>query len=490
MFLRLLYESFVRQRRRKALAAIAILLGTTAVTAMLALATTIGDRIHRELAVYGANIIVFPRAESLAVNVAGVDLKPSTGGAHLHESDLARLKTIFWANNITGLSPELPLTIVLGAPSFASSAKGGVSFAEANDRSSISSPAKALGAPSSTGGPFAGQGGVSFAEANDRLPPPPQTIQARGLWFNHPFGSIITGVNKLNPSWRIEGRWPTQIPAHPCPTPCPRGEVVLGQNLASHHHLTLNSNISLQPNPTAPESLFTIVGIASTDTPLDNQLLFTLADAQSLANLPDAISRVEVSARTKPEDAFARKDPDTLSPAQHEIWYCRPYANSIAYQIREAIPGADASQVRQIEQSEGTVLSRISGLMWLVSIAALLAAGFAVSAAMATAVLERRGEIGLMRSLGASRGSIALLFYSETGLLAIAAGTIGYLAGSTLAFWLGAHIFTGDPAGPILNLVLLPVIVAMALIVAIAGSTPSIRNALNMDPSAVLRGDS
>ncbi len=524
MFLRLLYESFVRQRRRKALAAIAILLGTTAVTAMLALATTIGDRIHRELAVYGANIVVFPKAESLAVNVAGVDLKPSTGGAHLHESDLARLKTIFWANNITGLSPELPLTIVLGAPSFASSAKGGVSFAEAydrssisspakasgatsstsgpfagqggvsfaeaNDRSSISSPAKALGAPSSTGGPFGGQGGVSFAEANDRLPPPPQTIQARGLWFNHPFGTIITGGNKLNPTWHIEGRWPTQIPAHPCPTPCPRGEVVLGRNLASHLHLTLNSNISLQPNPTAPESLFTIVGIASTDSPLDNQLLFTLADAQSLANLPDAISRVEVSARTKPEDAFARKDPDTLSPAQHEIWYCRPYANSIAYQIREAIPGADASQVRKIEQSEGTVLSRISGLMWLVSIAALLAAGFAVSAAMATAVLERRREIGLMRSLGASRGSIAILFYAETGLLAIAAGTIGYLAGSTLAFWLGAHIFTGDPAGPILNLVLLPVIVAMALIVAIAGSTPSIRNALNMDPSAVLRGDS
>ena len=490
MFLRLLYESFVRQRRRKALAAIAILLGTTAVTAMLALATTIGDRIHRELAVYGANIIVFPKAESLAVNVAGVDLKPSTGGAHLRESDLAKLKTIFWANNITGLSPELPLTIVVGAPSFASSAKGGVSFAEANDRSSISSPAKALGAPSSTGGPFGGQGGVSFAEANDRLPPPPQTIQARGLWFNHPFGTIITGANKLNPTWHIEGRWPTQIPAHPCPTPCPRGEVVLGQNLASHLHLTLNSNISLQPNPTAPESLFTIVGIASTDTPLDNQLLFTLADAQSLANLPDAISRVEVSARTKPEDAFARKDPDTLSPAQHEIWYCRPYANSIAYQIREAIPGADASQVRKIEQSEGTVLSRISGLMWLVSIAALLAAGFAVSAAMATAVLERRREIGLMRSLGASRGSIALLFYAETGLLAIAAGAVGYLAGSALAFWLGAHIFTGDPAGPILNLVLLPVIVAMALIVAIAGSTPSIRNALNMDPSAVLRGDS
>ncbi|MCU1319953.1 MAG: hypothetical protein JWP98_1471 [Edaphobacter sp.] len=145
-----------------------------------------------------------------------------------------------------------------------------------------------------------------------------------------------------------------------------------------------------------------------------------------------------------------------------------------------------------MEQSEGNVLARISGLMWLVSAAALLAAGFAVSAAMATAVLERRGEIGLMRSLGASKGSIALLFYAETGLLAVFAGGLGYLLGSGLAAWLGARIFAGDGAialNAILIPVLFPVVIALALVVAIAGSTPSIRAALKMDPSAILRAD-
>ncbi len=71
--------------------------------------------------------------------------------------------------------------------------------------------------------------------------------------------------------------------------------------------------------------------------------------------------------------------------------------------------------------------------MWLISAAALLAAGFAVSAAMATAILERRGEIGLMRSLGAGKAAVAALFYAESSLLALAAGTLGYLAGSLLA---------------------------------------------------------
>jgi putative ABC transport system permease protein len=111
---------------------------------------------------------------------------------------------------------------------------------------------------------------------------------------------------------------------------------------------------------------------------------------------------------------------------------------------------------------------------------------------MATAVLERRGEIGLMRSLGASKGAIALLFYAETGLLAVFAGALGYLIGSGLAAWLGARIFVGDGGVTVagtLNLVLLPVVVALALVVAIAGSTPSIRSALKMDPSAILRAD-
>jgi len=235
-----------------------------------------------------------------------------------------------------------------------------------------------------------------------------------------------------------------------------------------------------------------VTGIASTGDAYDAKLLMPVEAAQGLAGLPNDISRMDVSARTKPEDAFARKDPDSLPAAQREIWYCRPYANSIAYQIREAIPGAQAEQVRRVEQSEGTVLERISGLMWLISAAALLAAGFAVSAAMATAILERRAEIGLMRSLGASRGGIAMLFYTETGLLAVLAGGCGYVIGSGLAAFLGARIFAGD--GPVvlstvLNPVLLPVVVGLAVLVAVAGSTPSIRTALRMDPTAILRAD-
>ncbi len=108
MFFRLLMESFRRQRRRKLLAGIAILLGTTAVTAMLALATTIGDRIHKELAVYGANIVVYPKADLLDVKVGSVDVKPASGGAYLKESDLQKLKGIFWRTILLALVRSCP----------------------------------------------------------------------------------------------------------------------------------------------------------------------------------------------------------------------------------------------------------------------------------------------------------------------------------------------------------------------------------------------
>ena len=74
---------------------------------MLALATTIGDRIHKELAVYGANIVITPAASQLEVKLGSTTVQPATANAFLHESDLAKLKTIFWANNITAISPEL-----------------------------------------------------------------------------------------------------------------------------------------------------------------------------------------------------------------------------------------------------------------------------------------------------------------------------------------------------------------------------------------------
>jgi putative ABC transport system permease protein len=211
-----------------------------------------------------------------------------------------------------------------------------------------------------------------------------------------------------------------------------------------------------------------------------------LALAQQLLGRPGAVQRIYVSALTKPEDALARRDPRSMSGELFDRWYCSPYVQSIAYQLQEAIPHSHAEQIRQVAQNEGTVLSRIKGLMLLVTLAALMASALAVSAAMATAIFERRGEVGLMKALGAGHFSIAFLFLAEAALLALFGGMVGFFTGSLLAHQIGRSIFSSDIS---VQPVLFPVILSIAVLVTFAGSAAAIRRAVQFDPVYVLRGD-
>ena len=114
MFLRLVFESFWRQKRRKALAGAAVMLGVSVATAMIAVATDIGDKISRELRSYGANLLVTPQQDSLDLEIGGVNLKPPGDGSYLNESDLPKVRGTFWHNNIVGFAPMLPVQVELG----------------------------------------------------------------------------------------------------------------------------------------------------------------------------------------------------------------------------------------------------------------------------------------------------------------------------------------------------------------------------------------
>jgi putative ABC transport system permease protein len=175
-----------------------------------------------------------------------------------------------------------------------------------------------------------------------------------------------------------------------------------------------------------------------------------------------------------------------MSGAVYDRWYCSPYPQSIAFQLAEAIPHSHAEQIRQVAQNEGAVLTRIEGLIFLVTLAALLASALAVSAAMATAIFERRAEVGLMKALGAGRFGIASVFFAEATLLALIGGFVGFFVGGVLARRIGQSIFNSQIS---IQPVLFPVILAIAVIVTFAGSATAIRKAVSLDPVFALRGE-
>lgn len=420
MFVRLVYESFRRQKRRKVLAGAAITLGVTVATAMIAVATDIGDKINRELRTIGANLVVTPQEDTLDVEIGGVSLKPPTDGAFLSESDLPKIKGIFWHNNITAFAPMLPLN------------------------SAVQHAGKS------------------------------QDVTLVGTYFakkvSYGNEEFVTGVKSVYPWWKVSGSWPDDNST----------DVLLGERLAA--------KLKAQPGDTiaVSDKQFRISGILSNGGNEEDEIIAPLAVAQGLLGKPDAVKRVYVSALTKPEDAFGRRDPKSMSGAIYDRWYCTPYPQAIALQLTEAMSHSRAEQIRQVAQNEGAVLTRIEGLIFLITLAALFASGLAVSAAMATAIFERRAEVGLMKALGAGKFAVASVFFAEAALMALIGGAIGFGVGSALAQQIGRSIFNSQIS---ISPVLLPVILAIAVIVTFAGSAMAIRRAVSLDPVFALRGE-
>ena len=420
MFVRLVYESFRRQKRRKILAGAAITLGVTVATAMIAVATDIGDKINHELRAIGANLVVTPQEDSLDVEIGGVNLKPPTDGAFLSEADLPKIKGIFWHNNIIGFAPVLPVSAV------------------------IQHEGK------------------------------PQDVTLTGTYFSKKvsYGNeeFVTGAETLYPWWKVSGAWPDDNSR----------DVLIGERLAAKLNEKHGDTINISGRQSR------IDGILSTGGAEDDEVIAPLSFAQEILGRPGAVKRVYVSALTKPEDAFARRDPKSLSGAIYDRWYCTPYPQAIALQLTEAVSHSHAEQIRQVAQNEGAVLTRIEGLIFLITLAALFASGLAVSAAMATAIFERRAEVGLMKALGAGKFAVASVFFAEAALMALIGGAVGFGIGSALAHQIGHSIFNSQIS---ISPVLLPVILAIAVIVTFAGSAMAIRRAVSLDPVFALRGE-
>ncbi len=419
MFLRLLIHSFLRQGRRKLLAGAAVVLGTAILTSMVAVSIEIGDKMNAEIRSLGANIVVYPQEDSFDVQVGGVDWKPASDGAYLNESELVRIKQIFWAHNVRGYTPMLESHVRLGGA--------------------------------------------------ERPVPIVGTYFAKAIAL--PSGVFYTGVTKTHGWWHVDGLFPADDSR----------DVLLGRRLAAR--------LGFKPGDLAyiADRETRISGILTTGGVEEDAVVAPISLVQRLIGRPGAVRRVYVSALTKPEDDFARRDPRSMSGEMLERWSCSPYANSIAYQIGQAIPSAHAEQIRAVAQNEGVLLSRISGLMWLVAIGALAAASLAVAASTATTMLERRPDVGLMRSLGADRSLISGLFFAEAALIALVGGSLGFLLGQLLAQQIANTVFgSGLTTRP----ELLPVVWVMATLVTFIGSAASIRRSVRMQPSMALRGDS
>jgi putative ABC transport system permease protein len=418
MFGQIIKKSLSKRKSRIAIAVVSVIMGAAIATALLSVSMDVSDKVGYEFRKYGANLLVVPESDTIEVGFPGVDFGSVTEQRYINESDLWKIKSIYWRNNVLGFAPLLYQVVSVGEGE--------------NEQKVVLS-------------------GTYFNKDVEILKP---YSPEDNTIFN-------TGIQVISPWWSINGSW--------IENPDDNKSSMVGRNVAEKlgikvgDEFTINyiQNIEDKSNTTSYDLL--VSGIIETDGNEDNQIFVNLQVAQNISGRIDKVHTVQVSALCIecPVDVFAAE-------------------------IMDAIPYAEARTVKQLVSAEMNILGKIEDMMFLVTIVALLASALGVMTTMTTSVIERKKEIGLMKSVGAENRKIVALFLSEATIIGVLGGISGYIIGFILSQFIGMSVFNTS-ISPRLEIV--PIAIGISVGISLLASILPVRKAVAVEPAIVLRGE-
>jgi len=266
-------------------------------------------------------------------------------------------------------------------------------------------------------------------------------------------GTRFQAVKKVSPYWQIRGAWPEEKSE----------EIVLGSEVAERLQVEPGQMVTLSATGNEAEKKVKVAGIVRTGGSEENFVFLDLSLLQEMLHKEGRISVAQTS----------------VTANETEL-------NDLTQAIGEQVPSVLPRLVKQVTQSEQTVLGKLQALVYLVTIVVLLLTLICVATTMMAVVTERRKEIGLKKALGAENRSIILEFLGE----GLALGALGGLMGTVLGFFF-AQAVSVNVFGR--GISFQPLIALLALVVSITvtglACLVPVKIATDVEPAIVLRGE-
>jgi putative ABC transport system permease protein len=242
-------------------------------------------------------------------------------------------------------------------------------------------------------------------------------------------------------------------------------EAVLGAEAASVLQI---SQVSGHVMVYLGDRWFTVVGILKPvllDSSLDSTVFVSLPVAEKL-----------FGSEPNPSEIYVRAGQNDVD----DVW------NLLAATADpQDASGVDVSRPSDALEARAAAKGQFTTLLVGLGAVALLVGAIGIANIMVISVLERRGEIGLRRSLGATSRHIATQFLTESAILAILGGVAGLTLGAG-ATWIYSSTKHEPFIVPLYALIAAPA--AGLSIGALAGIYPAIR-AARLSPTEALRGE-
>ena len=254
-------------------------------------------------------------------------------------------------------------------------------------------------------------------------------------------------------------------------------KIVIGHNFIDRKKNGFEKDIKIGKSLMINNQSFIIIGILEKKGSfiMDNIIIMPEKDLDNLVHFGDNVDIIGVKVKDKDLMDKAKEDIEKLLRKRRNV-----KVGKEDFQV--STPDAILSQVN-------SVIGGIQIFIVLIASISILVGAIGIVNTMATSVIERRKEIGIMKAIGARNKHIFLLFLVESGFMGFIGGLLGVIFGLFIGYFgtVGINNFVGITAKPTINYFLIFfVLIGSFLLGALAGILPAM-GAAKENPVEVLR---